>query len=108
MNIKNDLLEQIELLSTVNTVLVVDNGEGADPTVWVATQIEYSSNSSTSSIDYVSFRGYNITAFMENNKISGQVDGINYLSRFARALQARQIISVKFNKNIKYFVFTQS
>jgi hypothetical protein len=107
MNISNELLEQIELITTVNPVLVIDNGDG-ELIVYVFTQIEYSTNSSTSSIDYVSLRGYNITAFVNGNKISSQVDGINYLSRFSTFLGGRRIMSVKFNKNIKYMAFTNT
>lgn len=105
MIVSNEILEQIEILSAITTVAVF--GSDNNILIFASTRIDFSSNSTTSSIDYNSFNGINITEFVLMNKVNLNVNNNEYISRYQNFIERRKPMNVKLNKVVPYLIFSQ-
>lgn len=101
LKITKELYHQIATICEAgsNVAIVGDN-------IFIYHSFTPSSSGNTSSIDFCSITGVNVTEFFTMNPIDINVIPVQYLAKFLKYLEPLPILNIKFNKTFEYFLFS--
>lgn len=102
MEISKILYNQIAAVCDTGTdiAIVKDN-------IYVLHDYLPSSSGNTSSIDFVSITGINVTEFFTMNSFDPTINVVQYNARFLKYIESLPILRMKFNKYTDYYIFSK-
>lgn len=101
MKISKDLYNQIAAICDVSNIAMI--GEN----LFLYHSFTPSSSGNTSSIDFCSIVGINVTEFFADNRHDVTTTSIVYQARFTKYVENLPLLNIKFNKTTEYMLFSK-
>jgi hypothetical protein len=101
MEISKELYHKIAVIcDSVNIAVIGDN-------IFVYHSFTPSSSGNTSSIDFNTIVGVNVTEFFTMNQIEAVGPNTAFNARFVKYFDPLPILNIKFNKTMEYLLFSK-